>query len=127
MRLVQLLLLVGLLLTVAGTPVQAQENTAILLSGVAAGDAKAPVLLLGRAEVNDQPDVDMFQELVMREPGLSCQTRSSMNRLFRVARDEQMRQLVWKRMQHQELLWVPHKVLAQIERCAALCNMRLVP
>lgn len=127
MALVRLCVMLACLLSTTGLSVQAESTSSAMLTGSVISDVKSPLMLYGRAETSDAPDLEMFQDLVMREPGLSCQTRSSMDRLFRVAHDEQMRKTVWKRMQRQELLWVSNKVLSQIERAADLCNMRLVP
>ncbi len=85
----------------------------------------ASQMLLGQVEMIDAPRVDQFEDIVKHDGALPCWVKAAMPRLFRVAHDERMRPIVWKRMCRQELLMVNHKTLARIEHLAESCNMPL--
>ena len=57
---------------------------------------------------------------------MPCAVIESLPRLLRSAYHPEMRLVVWKRLQRQELLWVERRDLARIEAYAATCNMPLV-
>lgn len=83
-------------------------------------------MLFGFVEYNDFPQVEAFMRLVAGDQNAPCNLTMALPRLRRVAYDANMRELVWKRMQRQELLYVPTKELKRVEGYARDCNMPLL-
>ncbi len=111
-------------------PFTSNSLTVGILVALAAVATTAPAVsasqvLLGQIEMIDAPRVDQFEDAVRHDGGLPCWVKAAMPRLFRVAHDERMRPIVWKRMCRQELLMVDHKLLVRIEHLAEACNMPL--
>ena len=83
------------------------------------------ITLYGMVEYNDVPDVQSFQEQILRDSAISCETKKAIDRLIRVADQDGLRHVVWHRMINQELVWVPQRDLSHVEAIAQACNMPL--
>ena len=82
-------------------------------------------MLFGQIEVHETPRVDQFENTICRDRELPCWVKAAMPRLFRVAQDDKLRVVVWKRMCRQELYLADQKYLSRIEMLAQACNMPL--
>src|SRR5438477_7040993 len=86
-------------------------NAAEAMGGGWDGETGAPrVVLQGRVEYRDDPPVaevvsrvEAFENAVRQDCSFPCEVHFAMHRLVRVAHDENLRKIVWKRMQRQEL------------------------
>jgi len=127
----QIVFVVVFLLLATGTAMgimdTGDEKNCRAVEDARSADDKQPsrIQLFGVAEINDTPKVELFERKVLLDNELPCSMKTNLYRLTRVASDPRMRQIVWKRMKKQELLWVSGKTLSRIQEIAASCNMPL--
>jgi len=82
-------------------------------------------MLFGQVQVRDTPRIEQFEETIRLDHDLPCWVKAALPRLTRVALDDKLRVLVWKRMCRQELFQADSKALLRVEAIAAACNMPL--
>lgn len=102
---------------------EAEVRTAV--SAIDPPPSAVKLLLQAHIEYEAVPQVGAFAEKVACDPDIPCTAKNDLNRLIRVAHSPDMRQVVWKRMQRQEFLWLSGCQLRHIEALAADCDMPL--
>lgn len=76
-------------------------------------------------EYDGTPRVAEFVQSLRHDPEISCVVLSSLPRLVRVAKHEQMRALVWKRLKMFDLKFVPRRQIRRVEQLALSYEMPL--
>ena len=87
--------------------------------------ASASQMLFGQVECCEEARTDQFEYLIRKDRELPCWVKVAIPRLTRVASDQKLRTVVWKRMCRQELFYANQKQLDHIKELADSCNMSL--
>ncbi len=82
-------------------------------------------LLKGTVDVDDSPRVAEFQDALNNDRSLPCYMSEEFRRLVRLAHSPELRKILWKRMNREELLWLKKCHKAHIEELAQMCNVPL--
>lgn len=87
--------------------------------------ASASEMLQASLEYTAGPQVEEFKLEIQKCKDLPCEVKLLLERIFRVARNDQLRTKVWRRMLQEELNYYNGATVRKIETIAALYDMPL--